>query len=157
MVSSNLKPNQIFCPVRRQWVAALPEERVRQHLLKHLITQLGFPPSLIVLEMALQQMPHLSPSQAQIPERRADIVCFAKEIHPHHDLYPLLLVECKAVKLTPKTLNQVTGYNHFLKACFIAAVNQNEVKFGWFDPKQQGYVYSDHIPAYKQLILSVCK
>lgn len=147
----------MFCCVRRQWVAALPEEKVRQHLLNHLINQLGFPPSLIVLEMGLQQIPHLNPSQGQIPERRADIVCFAKGIHPAHDLYPLLLIECKAVKLTPKVLNQVTGYNHFLKACFIAVANQNEVKLGWFEAKLQRYIYTDRIPSYKHLSLSVCK
>ncbi len=157
MESSNQKPDQVFCSVRRQWVAALPEEIVRQNLLKHLINQLGFPASLIVVEMSLQQMPHLNLGQGHIPERRADVVCFAKGIHPVHDLYPLLLIECKAVKLSAKVINQVTGYNHFLKACFIAAVSQEKVQMGWFDRSKQTYVFANHIPSYQQLISSVSK
>ena len=32
MVSSKLKTDLLFCHIRKQWVAALPEEHVRQRL-----------------------------------------------------------------------------------------------------------------------------
>lgn len=148
----------LHCLVRRRRVAALPEEIVRQHVLKHLV-ELGFPLSLIVVEMSLEQMPHISSSPANSADsaRRADIVCFAKDIHPLHSLYPLLLVECKAVKLTSKTLTQVTGYNHFLKAHFIAVANQKELRTGWFDPVRKAYTFVEHLPSYSQMISSISK
>ncbi len=144
--------DQIFCQVRKEWVAAQPEERVRQHLVKHLIQDLGFPSSYICLEKGLRQMPHLNLLDQEVPDRRADIVCFASGIHPKYALYPLLLIECKAVKLTPKVLSQVVGYNHFMQAHYIAAANQTDVQFGWYDSAKKDYAYIPYIPLYKDLL-----
>lgn len=146
---------KVYCAIRKVLVAATPEEKVRQHLLRHMTVDLGFPPALIALEKGLSQMPHVTLTEQKIPDRRADIVCFAKGIHPQHDLYPLLLVECKAVKLTPKVVNQVSGYNHFLRACFICMANQEQVRTGWYDPVKQGYDFVDHLPSYSQLLKSM--
>ena len=146
-------PEFLFCPLRKEAVAALPEEKVRQRLLTHMMTDLGFPPTLIVVEKSLRQLPHLTAQERlHIPDRRADVICFAKGIHPSYDLYPLLTVECKAVPLTPRVISQVVGYNHFVKACFIAMVNQDQLKMGWFDPVQQQYVFLDYLPTYQALL-----
>lgn len=155
MESLNQKSSQVFCAVRKQWVSAQPEELVRQRLLLHLIRTLKFPESLILLESTLSQMPHFVPGSLKIPERRADIVCFAKNIHPDHSLYPLLLIECKAVKLGPKVINQVVGYNHFVQAHFIAIANQEETKTGWYDPQKKDYVFREGIPSFDRLVESV--
>jgi hypothetical protein len=141
----------LTCPIRKVQVAPLPEEQVRVHLLNHMIQNLGFPPSAIVVEKGLSQMPHLELNGLRIPKRRADIVCFAGGVHTTSDYHPLLLIECKAVKLTPKMLNQVVGYNHFMKACFIALVNQDEIRTGWFDKAQGKYVFVPYLPSYKDL------
>ncbi len=145
----------ISCLIRKESVSATPEEQVRQGLLRHLICDLGFPASHIAVEKALNQIPHLSISSMELPERRADIICFGQGIHPHHDLYPLLLVECKSVKLTPKVVNQVSGYNVFLQAYFIAVANQNEVKFGW--KSKNGYQFITKIPAYQDILGAIKK
>ena len=134
----------IFCPIREQYVADLPEERVRQNLLACMIQQLGYPKALITVERNLSQMPHLQQQARQMPERRADILCFAKG---NSDLYPLLLIECKAVRLTPKVINQVSGYNHFVRARYIAVANQSEVRTGWFDPQAKAYRFISGLPA----------
>jgi len=156
MASSIPNPNQqIFCAVRREYVAAGPEELVRQKLISYLIHTLQFPASHIVVEKSLKQMPHVALTDQQIPDRRADIVCYAKGIHPQHDLYPLLLIECKAIKLSAKVVNQVAGYNHFLKSYFIAIANPDEIQMGWWDSTAQKYQFIDYIPVYAELMAKI--
>lgn len=154
LASSNLnKMNfSLTCPIRKAAVSALPEERIRVQLLCDLIDKLGFPASIIAVEKELSQIPHLRSLSKKLPQRRADILCFAKEIHPTEELYPLLLIECKAVKLTSKMVNQVVGYNHYLQAPYIALVNQDEIRTGWFDYEIEAYRFVPYLPTYAQLI-----
>lgn len=145
-------PNQIHCLVRKEWVAATPEEVVRQNLISRMCGQLGFLPGGLSLEKSLDQIPHVAHQIHRPPLRRADIIYFAKGIHPHYDLYPLLLIECKAIKLSPKVINQVTGYNHYLQAYFVCIANQTEVRTGWYDPQTKDYRFVDRLPSYKELM-----
>jgi hypothetical protein len=146
----------LFCPIRKEWVSALPEERVRQRVLNQMIAELGFPASLIVVEKALKQLPHLAVSDRyQIPDRRADLICFTKGMICDHSLYPLLIVECKSVRLTSRVINQVLGYNHFVRSCFIAIVNHMEVKTGWYDPASNSYEFINYLPSYETLLHAV--
>ena len=140
--------SKIHCQIRKELVAAQPEELVRQNLIHQMVHRLGYPPSGIVIEKGLRQMPHLTlTNQANIPQRRADIVVFATGIHPQHDLYPLLLIECKATKLTPKVINQVVGYNHYLQAYFVAIANQVEAQFA----SSGDYCFHPGLPAFADL------
>ncbi|MGA8164702.1 MAG: type I restriction enzyme HsdR N-terminal domain-containing protein [Waddliaceae bacterium] len=143
---------KIPCIIRKISVDALPEERVRQGLLSHMINDLGYPPSYLAVEKGLPRMPHLTARDRRIPKRRADIVCFAKGIHAGHGLYPLLLIECKAEALTPKAVNQVVGYNYFLRSYFIAIANQKEIKTGWYDAVSRRYSFVSYLPSYQQLL-----
>lgn len=143
---------QIYCHLRKMWVAALPEEIVRQRLLSHMVNHLNFPQNYLVLEKELRQMPHLSGDLRQFPDRRADLICFGKDIHPSHALYPLLLIECKAVKLTSKVIDQVVGYNHFLQAYFIAIVNADEIKTGWYNRETKEYSFVNTLPDFATLM-----
>ncbi|NGX27599.1 MAG: hypothetical protein K940chlam6_01537, partial [Chlamydiae bacterium] len=59
MVLSKQK-DSLYDPFRKLWVAALPEEVVRQKLLHVMITQLGFPKNFLVVEKQLSELPHLS-------------------------------------------------------------------------------------------------
>ena len=43
---------QIFCVWRHRWVRLTPEEWVRQQLLHRMVEQLGYPASLIAVEVA---------------------------------------------------------------------------------------------------------
>lgn len=81
--------------------------------------------------------------------RRLDLVCLANDIHRDYPLYPLLLVECKSVKLTPKVLSQVCGYNHYVKAYFVAVANQEEVRLGWMNKGE--YRFVSGLPSYSAL------
>jgi hypothetical protein len=150
--SSNLKSKE-FCPIRGEWVNLLPEEKVRLSLIRFMTERLEYPSQLIAVERSLHQFPHLAGGATKnLPKRRADIVCYARDIHPEHALYPLLLIECKAVPLTATAVQQLTGYNHYLKAYFIALCNGSEMRSGYFDENQGGYVFSNTLPSYKELL-----
>ena len=127
---------------------------MRQQLVHRMIHSLDYPSSYLVVEKALKQMPHLTLQDKPIPDRRADLICYAKGIHPQHDLYPLLLVECKATKITQKVINQVVGYNYHLRAYFVAVANDHEIQTGWLDPAKGAYTFVPYLPSYPQLVRS---
>jgi len=137
---------KIFDEVRRLWVAATPEEEVRQRVLKKLIYQLGFPRQLIIVEKKLRELPYLSSSS--IPHRRIDILCYAKKRGSHQ---PLLLIECKA-ELQPGALEQLIGYNSYVQAAFLALVDQEKERFGYFDPPTARYVFHEGLPSFTQCV-----
>lgn len=148
--------DQIYCPIRKSWVAALPEEIIRQRLISYMVRDLFFPPAYLVVEQGLHQLPHLAlKDHKKTPKRRIDLLCYGKDIHPSHSLYPLLIVECKAVPLTDKVLNQVAGYNHFLQSYFIAVANEQEIRTGWYDPQKSSYQFINTLPTFNDLLAMI--
>lgn len=147
----------LYCTIRKERVADLPEERVRQRLLTHLTKKLYFPASCIGVEKNLNQIPHLQ--GRKLPDRRVDIICYSKKIHPIHEIYPLLTIECKAVPLTDKVVSQIVGYNHYIQSHFIAVANEHEIMTAWFDREKKEMVFIPYLPDYEQLIRSIapCK
>ena len=115
-------PNKIYDPIRSCYLVSTPEERVRQDFILKLLEN-GYPKHLIQVEVALKQ----ATDQKKLPNRRADIVCFAKTIETYA---PFLLIECKGVKITKATFRQIMGYNYFIGAKHLCVVNQKEVFFG---------------------------
>lgn len=136
---------------------AFPEEIVRQNLISQMINDLKYPKNLIAVEKDLDQIFHLKHINFTSQKRRADIICFAKNIHPKYAIYPLLMIECKAHKLTREVVEQVVGYNHFVKAYFVCVANQDEIKTLWYNEKKQKYDSIDFLPPYEQLINSLKK
>ena len=103
---------QVFCEWRHRWVRLTPEEWVRQQLLHRLVEQLGFPASLIAVEVPLK------PSNLQT-FKRADAVVYDAS------MTPLMIIECKAetVPLTQKTLDQAVTYNRQLNVPWLVLHN----------------------------------
>lgn len=145
--------DHIYCSVRKKWVLSTPEERVRQQLIHNMVA-VGYPLSTLAVEKELRQMPHLALREhSQFPDRRADIICFSKNIHAQHALYPLVLVECKATKtLSLPVIQQAIGYNHFIGAYYIVIANDRQVKTGSYNPLQRQYVFSDRLQPYQVLL-----
>lgn len=144
-------PESLFCSIRQQRVASLPEEKVRQTLLQTMTEELGYPKGNLAVEKSLDQLPHLH-MHASLPKRRADVIVFGKDIVAEYPLYPLLLIECKAVPLTQNVLRQVIGYNHFVGAFFIAVVNQTSTYLGCYDPSVQDYRFVPKMMHYQDLV-----
>lgn len=101
---------QVFDPIRRKWVALLPEEWVRQHFLNFLMHDKGCPASLIQVEQALV-LNDLS--------KRADIVVRATNGRA------VALVECKApgVPIAQSTFEQAARYNVVFKVAWLIVTN----------------------------------
>ena len=151
-MESSRQNNLLYDEIRKIWVAASPEEIVRQTLIQRMTQSLGFPRELIAVEKALSELPHLS---KDVPDRRADIIVFAKEIHPQYSLFPLLLIECKQEKEKKGALDQLMGYNHFVKAAFIAVASAEEILFGYSE--KDSYRFISFIPAYSELVKAIKK
>ncbi len=107
--------SKLVCLVRSIPVQDTPEERVRQHLLSHLIGAFGCPRSLIGVEVPLQSL--VGCCRRPVPRRRMDIVCFFLD---RGALSPLLVIECKASKPLPGAVSQLNGYNFFIHAPLVA-------------------------------------
>ncbi|NGX62815.1 MAG: hypothetical protein KR126chlam6_00215 [Candidatus Anoxychlamydiales bacterium] len=153
-----LNENRIYDPIRQRNVLALPEEIVRQNLLLKMTKHLGYPKSLIAVEKDLNKLDHLKNKDITLKKRRADIICFGKDIEPNYPLYPLLMIECKADKLDQTTIDQVIGYNHLVEAYFLAIANRYEIITYWYNIKESCYNSVNFLPSYDELIQKViCK
>lgn len=116
-----------------------------------MVQQLHYPKELIAVEKEIASLPHLACCKG-LPRRRLDIVCFAKGIHPEHSLYPLLVIECKGVVIAQKAIQQVIGYNAFVKARFIGLAAENAIQVGHFDASLGKYVFISHLPDFRELL-----
>lgn len=158
MGSSSPSKQQVFDEVRRRWVKATPEEQVRQQWLRWMIHKQGYPRELLAVEKEIKELPHLFGKV--VPDRRIDILCYAQVdsnfestwAYGGGSLFPLLMVECKAEKLSEEAINQAIGYNHHVKAPFIAIANLEEMRFGHWDDGKKKYEFYPVLPAYKELM-----
>lgn len=121
-----------------QWVAATPEEVVRQNFIQKMLA-LGFPKGLISVEKNLA------------PDRRIDLLCHTTV---KEKIVPLLLVECKAIEINRAAEQQVFGYNAAIQAPFICLANQKEIKTLWKEMDKIASV--PFLPSYAQLVEKLC-
>ena len=117
-----VRGEEVFCLIRRKWVALTPEEWVRQHFLNLMIEQLKYPKGLIKLEHG-----HTYFKNA----KRSDIVLFDRQG------CAFLLVECKApnVPIDKKVVQQAAQYNKVLEAQYLSVTNGLK-HFIWNDEQQ---------------------
>ena len=59
-----------------------PEEKIRQNIIKFMISELLYPKELISIERSLSSFPHLKGKK--VPNRRFDVAVFAKKSHHHY-------------------------------------------------------------------------
>lgn len=130
----------LFDPIRQKEVLAQPEECVRIAFI-HEMLRLGYPSALIRVEVDLA---HSTLRGKKAPKRRLDIVCYQKAFE---GFLPLLLVECKAGKLSQKAAHQAMGYNYYLGAPFVCLVGEDELQFGSASLEKV-----DTLPTYSELI-----
>ena len=128
----------IFDALRRRWVKLTPEEWVRQHLVRYLIEEKGFPASLIAVERSLR---------FNQQDFRADVVVFSTEGKP------LLVVECKApeVKITQKVFDQIVRYNFEFQVDFLIVTNGMAHFCCKIDKSNLTYEFLREIPDYKEI------
>jgi hypothetical protein len=112
----------LFDALRRKNLKSLPEERVRQALLRWLVEEIGAPRNLIAVEYPLSALDPLS-------RKRADVVVW-KTAGAAGGLRPWLLAECKApgVRLTDAVADQVRGYAANIRAEHVLVTNGKDTR-----------------------------
>ncbi len=126
----------IFDPIRKKFIVLQPEEWVRQHCVKFLIEQKGYPQSLINVEKELI---------INNLKKRYDIVIY----NPNGTIF--LIVECKApkIKINQNTFDQIARYNLKLNATFLMVTNGLNHYYCQMDFKNKHYNFLQDIPQYK--------
>jgi type I site-specific restriction endonuclease len=104
---------QIFDSLRRKYVLLTPEEWVRQHFIRFMISEKKYPASLMSIEKGLK---------LNTRQKRTDIVVFNQFGNPW------MIVECKSptVEITEDTLFQAARYNMTMNVQFISLTNGME-------------------------------
>lgn len=136
----------IFCPFRRKYVAATPEEYVRQTFLHALVEQFGYPQSLIGVEVPIVVGAGV--------DKRCDALVYSRS------LQPLVLIEFKApeVAITQTTLDQAAVYNTTVHAPYLILANGKQTVVARIDKQSadgeqtEQIQFLNHIPSWNQLL-----
>lgn len=127
----------IFDTIRKKFVILQPEEWVRQHCVHYLITEKGYPKSLINIEKELK---------VNQLKKRYDIVIYNTDGSIH------LIVECKAPKIEIKqdTFDQIARYNLELNATYLMVTNGINHYYCQMDFENEKYNFLKDIPGFSR-------
>ena len=130
---------QIFDITRNKFIKLTPEEWVRQNFLMYMISQLGYPKSLIITEKTLKY--------GKLT-KKADIVIYDSSAKPR------IIVECKApsIKLSQDVFDQLARYNFSLNVDYLIISNGLEHYCCLMDYENQTYHFLEAIPSYASIL-----
>ncbi len=128
----------IFDEIRKKHLVLTPEEWVRQHFIRYLIGEKGFPSALLQIEGGL------SLNQTR---KRSDILVY------NNLGEKIMVIECKApsVPITQSTFDQAARYNSVYKARWLAVTNGLEHYFAKIDHGVGAFVFVAELPNYGEL------
>ena len=129
---------EVFCPLRRRWVALTPEECVRQLFTLRLTRELGYPATLMAHEVELR-----------IGAKRVRCDTIVYDSH----LRPLIIVEYKSadVPLSQSAVDQVMTYNTVLRAPLLILTNGRELLCWHPDYARGTCSFLDSLPHYDEI------
>lgn len=124
MLEIQEKGNKIFAPLKNKWLDTKPEERVRQKYICRLANDYGY--DLQQMDQELQ----VTNSQRGTGAARADIVVWRTKEDKAHGRSALIVVECKAEKVTIHKEDYFQGYNYaaWAGADFFVTTNLKETR-----------------------------
>jgi len=128
----------IFDAQRKRYVSLTPEEWVRQHFIRFLIEEKGYPAAYLAIEKQLNM---------NGMKKRCDAI-----LYNDHAL-PVLIIELKAptVPITQTTFDQVAVYNAKLKVDFFMISNGIEHYCCKVDTNNSRYEFFPELPDYSNL------
>ena len=128
----------IFDTQRKRYVSLTPEEWVRQHFIRFLIEEKGYPAAYLAIEKQLNM---------NGMKKRCDAI-----LYNDHAL-PVLIIELKAptVPITQTTFDQVAVYNAKLKVDFFMISNGIEHYCCKVDTNNSRYEFFAELPDYSNL------
>lgn len=129
---------EVFDDIRKKYVILTPEENVRQHFLNYLITEKGFPASLIAIEKGLL---------IHNLQKRFDAVAYNNKGEP------IILMEFKSpkIKLSQSVFEQISSYNIKLKVKYLIISNGNSHYCCSIDYDKAEIIFLKDIPSYKDV------
>lgn len=132
---SNENKRLIFDEIRKKFVVLTPEEWVRQHVVKFLISEKKYPKLHINVEKQLVLYG---------TKKRYDIVVF------NSDGTIEIIVECKApnVAIAQDTFDQIARYNMVTKATYLMVTNGQAHYYCQLDFDAERYQFLEELPAY---------
>lgn len=130
----------IFDIIRRQYVALTPEEWVRQHFVHFLISEKGYPQSLMANEVQLK---------LNGMSRRCDTVAYDRTLRPR------VIVEYKAptVNITQQVFDQICRYNMVLQVDYLIVSNGLAHYCCKVDNTTHTYTFLKDIPSYEEVVV----
>lgn len=125
----------IFDGIRGRYVRLTPEEWVRQHLVRYLIEERGFPAGYAAVEKGFQYVGTAV---------RADVIMHDYKGHP------VLIGECKApgIRVTKAVFEQLARYNSVINARYLVATN-GKTHFCCEHKVGGGYTFLTELPEFK--------
>ncbi|MBW8889320.1 MAG: type I restriction enzyme HsdR N-terminal domain-containing protein [Fibrobacteres bacterium] len=126
----------LFDPIRKRRVAATPEERVRQAVIRYLVDTVGVPANLIGVEFSLA---NLEPGNFH----RVDVVAWRPG---EGQLAPWLLVECKepGCRIDDDVAWQAAGYLKRIPCRYVMLTNGKVTRV--LEREGEGYVITAGLP-----------
>lgn len=130
----------IFDTQRKRFVTLTPEEWVRQHFIRFLIEEKGYPAALLAIEKQLV---------INGMKKRCDAILYDRFGHPQ------VIIEFKAphVPLTQQTFDQVAVYNSKLNVNLLIISNGMEHYSCKINPVTAQYDFFTTIPTFDQIAL----
>ena len=118
---------------------------MRQHIVAYLISDLGYPVSLMANEVGLK---------FNGLQRRCDTVVWRSGT-----LSPLMIIECKApgVNVDQQVFDQIARYNMVFRASCLLVTNGLTHYCCLTGEDGSVRCYLDHIPRYEELLSLLCK
>jgi hypothetical protein len=128
----------VYDDLRRKFVRLTPEEWVRQHFVRYLIDDLGYPQPLMQNEVALRLGETV---------KRCDTLLYDKALRPQ------MILEYKAphVALTESVLQQIVRYNYVLRVPYLVLSNGLEHLLCRIDYEKMTYAFLSGFPPYDRL------
>lgn len=119
-----IKDNQIYAPLKDKWLIIKPEEEVRQRYICRLVDSYGYDLKQMDQEVKVNN------TRRGTGSARADIVIWKTKEDRQEKKYPIIVVECKAEKVTIREEDYYQGYNYasITHAKFFVTTNLKETR-----------------------------
>lgn len=129
----------VFDEIRKKYVLLTPEEWVRIHVVRYLLTEKNYPKSLINVEKIIKINGLI---------KRYDVVVFQSNGNV------FLVIECKQpnVPITQTVFDQIARYNLTLKANYLMVTNGLNHYFCQMDLEKESYLFLKDIPNYNSIV-----
>lgn len=131
---------EIFDPLRRKYIILTPEEWVRQHFVNYLITEKGYPASLMANEKTIK---------LNSLTKRCDTVVY------NNNLEPVAICEYKnpEININQEVFDQILRYNIVLKVKYLIVSNGINHFCCQVNHDDLSYIFLKEIPDYNTLTM----